>query len=102
MLSAGGSGGITGFKYTQLVTSNNSSSPKTYVTSSYGVVVGRRNWDSDTISVLSVDSQHGGTTEMYIGQYERGVIGLFSAGATITVEGYRREAAATAHIFEFI
>lgn len=96
------SGGGVNFKYTYLETPNTTSAERTYTTSNAGIVIGKRKWDSDTNSSLSIDSSHGGTTETYESQYARGVIGLFKAGATITLSGYKREAVATAHIFEFV
>ena len=96
------SGGGVNFKYTYLETPNTTSAEQTYTISNAGIVIGKRKWDSDTSSSLSIDSSHGGTTETYESQYVRGVIGLFKAGATITLSGYKREAVATAHIFEFV
>lgn len=94
-------GGISGFKYTQLAHIYNGN-PANYTTSSFGIVIGERTVSDSYTTKISVDNAHGSVIEIYTNQSNRAIIGFFSSGATITVEGYQNKGLATAYIFEFI
>lgn len=91
LLNAGGSGGITGFKYIDKTTS--SSSGTTYTTQASGILL----TDNGTyitsggaqIMTLFIESPSG--------DYQNSYIGLFQKGAKINISKNRH-----AHIFEFI
>ncbi len=98
-MASGGSG--ANFKFTLLKSSG--TSEKNYTAQGAGIVIGNLEWDSDTSAQIKVDNQHGGVVQLQgSDNYAAIVIGMFTAGAKITSDGYNKEAIATAYIFEFI
>lgn len=100
-------GGISGFKYKKLAASR---STKTYVTTSFGIVIGDASWGSDSEGYIAIDEAHGGVvhftrltqtqTSSALATKKATFIGLFIAGATI--KAYSYDYSANAYIFEFI
>ena len=92
LLSAGGSGGITGFKYMDKTTM--SSSGTTYTTQASGILLTEYSGvriasGGKIIQTLFYEAQHTGEQESFIG--------LFQKGAKITIAKNNH-----AYIFEFI
>ena len=93
LLSAGGSGGITGFKYTSFTASR---STRTYTTTKSGILLsyvpdGDMCYIASNGTIIPVLREETITTD--INEY---IFGAFTSNAQIQVRG------TTAHIFEFI